>query len=156
MALPKAPETEPVGFPGDDDYDDKGYADADSLLGAPVVSATFPEIGASVGGTILDVTTGDQRDPDGKVRTFENGDVRRQVIVTLQTEDKEADDDDGRRRLFIKGGMMLSVRRALREIKAPGLRPGGVLAVTYTGDGEQKQKGMNPPKLFAVEYTPPA
>ena len=148
-------QREAVGFPGDEDYDPGEYTDADTLLGPGVASATFPEIGASISGTILDVAASDQRDLEGKVRTFATGEVRRQVVLTLQTQLCDDDDDDGRRRLFVKGGMTKAFRAALQAVKAPGPRPGGKVKVTYAGDGEPPSKGLNPPKQFAVTYTPP-
>ena len=135
--------------------DPQGYDDADSLLGAPIPSVTFPEIGTKVEGVILDVDTADQRDLDGNVRTFENGQVRRQVILTLQTKERAHDDDDGRRRLFVKGQMTKAFREAIKKANAPGPRPGGNVTVTYTEDGEARGKGYNAPKVYAVKYTKP-
>jgi hypothetical protein len=151
--------TKAQGFPGDPDYvEGDNYEDADSLLGAPIPSASFPEIGTTVRGTILAVDTSEQRDPDGTARTFQNGQVRRQVILTLQTPDPdpEDDDDDGRRRLFVKGMMTKAFREAMKAAKVPGPRPGGHVTVTYDSDGEVATKGLNPPKLFTVAYEAPA
>lgn len=146
---------EPHGFPGDDDYDEGAYADADALLGALAPAVSWPEIGTTVVGTVLDVVVTDQRDPDGTVRTFDNGDVRRQVVLTLATNDKVDDDDDGERRLFVKGMMPKAFREAAKKAKVRAVRPGDVVTVTYTADGEAKGKGLNPPKLFTVEIRRP-
>ena len=140
----------------DEDYEpETNYDDADSLLGAPVPGVSFLTLGHTVKGTILDVTTADQRDPDGKVKTFASGQVRRQVILTLQTMEHENEDDDGRRRLFIKSGMAKAFRAAIKESGARGPRPGGVVTVTYTENARPSTKGMNPMKLFKVTYKPP-
>jgi hypothetical protein len=144
-----------TGTFGDEDEADHSYADADSLLGAAIPAVTWPEIGAGVTGTILAVDTSTQTDPDGNVKTFANGDVRRQVILTLQTTSKEGPGDDGRRRLFVKGSMVKSFREAIAAAKAPGPRIGGSVTVVYSSDGKVTGRGLNPPKLFTVEYKAP-
>jgi hypothetical protein len=141
-----------AGFDTDEDY-----GDADSLLGAAAPAVTWPEIGAGVTGTITPggITTSVQRDLDGNAKTFASGEVRKQVILTLQTTMKESPTDDGRRRLFVKGAMVKSFREAITASGAPGPRPGGTVTVVYSGDGEVSGKGLNAPKLFTVEYQPP-
>lgn len=134
--------------------------DANEFLmagGAP--SAKFPAVGCSVAGTITqqpevqqvrDFSTGEpQYWPDGK--------PKQQLVVTLATDerDPQINDDDGTRRLFIKGLMLKAVRDAVRKAGARGLEVGGRLEVTYVGDGERKGN-LNPPKLYAAAYTPPA
>jgi hypothetical protein len=138
------------------DEDPDGYGDADSLLGARIPAINWPEIGAGVAGTILNVETSEQRDPaTGEVKTYKNGDVRRQVILTLQTKQKDDADDDGRRRLFVKGkSMTQEFRKAITNAGVQGPRIGGTVSVIYSGDGEAVGK-LNAPKLFTVEYTKP-
>lgn len=148
---------EAKGWPGDEDYEPgDSYQDADSLLGPPVPSVSFPAIGAAIDGTIIDVATGDQRDPNGDVRRFANGEVRRQVILTLDTKLRDDEDDDGRRRLFVKGQMMKAFREAIKKADAPGPRPGGRVKVTYSADGDQATPGLSKPKVFTVTYKAPA
>lgn len=144
------------GFPGDPGYEEAHYANADSLLGPVVPSVTWPEIGSSVTGTVMDVSVNVQTNMDGEILTFPDGSPRQQIIVTLQTEDSEDDDDDGRRRLFVKGQMMQALRAVCRQLKVPGLRAGGLLSVTYESDGKPARKGLSAPKQFAVRYVPPA
>ena len=45
---------------------------------------------------------------------------------------------------------------ALRSVSKDVIRNGGKIAVRYTGDGEQKMKGFNAPKLYRVWYEAPA
>jgi hypothetical protein len=155
---PAAPEPKaPVGFPGDDDYEagDADWAGADSFL-APVVPAiSWPEIGASVTGIVVSAEVAQQTDLDGAPKTFEGGDIRMQLIVTLQTDLVEDDDDDGLRRVFVKGAMVRPFRAEMKRNKVRGLRPGGRLTVTYREDGEVTKRGFNPPKLFDVAYEAP-
>jgi len=138
-----------------DDEDPEGYDDIDGLLGASVLSVAWPDKGATVTGRILDMQKGIQRDPNGVVRTFDDGTPRPQIIITLQTKLHEDDDDDGRRRLFVKGQMTKAFREAMKANKVKGPRVGGTLTVTYTEDGKQEIPGLNPPKVFTVKYKAP-
>jgi len=153
--MSKAAEELTGTFGDEEEVEAQHYADADSLLGAPIPAVTWPEIGAGVTGTIVAVDTSEQRDLDGNIKTFQNGDVRRQVILTLQTTTKESADDDGRRRLFVKGSMVKTFREAIAKAKVPGPRHGGKVTMVYSADGEVKGRGLNPPKLFTVEYQAP-
>lgn len=151
------PEYAPaVGFPGEDDYEPGSWQDADALLSPSIPAAAFPEVGDSVTGFVTSVAVSQQTDINGVPRTFENGDIRMQVVATIQTTEHEDDDDDGQRKLYIKGGMVKQFRAEMRRVRAPGLRAGGQLTVTYTGDGTATKPGLNPPKQYSVVYVPPA
>lgn len=145
------------GFPGDEDYvEGDNYDELDGLLGTSVPSVRFPEVGTTVEGTILDMTTATQRNPQGVVQTWDDGSPRKQAILTLQTDEHVDEEDDGRRRLFVKGATMpKAFREAVRAARVPGPRPGGRVRVTYASDGEARS-GLNPPKVFEVSYTPPS
>lgn len=132
------------------------YDDANSLLsgGSPV--AKFPEIGTVVRGTVIDATTSQQTDIENKPKYFDNGDPMMQVVVTLQTDerDPEISEDDGTRRLFVKGQMLNAVRTALRTAGAK-LETGGRLAVQYTADKPSERRGYSPTKIYVAQYQPP-
>lgn len=153
--MPRNIIKEATGFPGDEDYDPGKYEDADSLLGAAIPTCTFAEKGTKHSGIILDIATGVQTDPDGTVKRFGDGSARRQVILTLQTNLKDNEDDDGRRRLFVKGQMLKAAREATRKVKAPGPRPGGVITVTYSGDEASTRPGFSGAKVYTVTYKAP-
>lgn len=126
------------------------------LTGGGAPAAKFPEIGTTVSGTILASKVEDQRDiKTGEVKTFQNGDPMKQIVVTLQTHEKVDEDDDGKRRLFIKAGMFSAVRQAIQDAEAPTLEEGGQLTVTHTGLGQPSAKGFSPPKLFTAIYERP-
>ncbi len=132
----------------------------DFLFAGGSPAAKFPTPGTVVKGAIVSTRVTDQTDLNtGDVKRFTNGDAMKQLLVTLQTDERSADidADDGQRTLYAKGGqggMLEAIRKAARP--HGGLHPGGVLAVKYTGDGQAKQRGFNPPKLYAAQYTPPA
>lgn len=131
--------------------------DANSfLMGGGVQSAKFDKPGTVVKGIIDDFQLRDQTDfATGKVKTWDDGNPMKQLVVTLRTDERENEDDDGRRRIYIKGQMQQAVREAVQKAGADGLGIGGELAVKYVKDGEAKQRGWNPPKVYAARYTVP-
>lgn len=149
-----------------DDYDDEEapaprqvVPDADDVLGldrAPTV--TFPALGATVSGTVLSKTVAQQTDMDtGELLVWPNGDPRWQVVVLLQTGLNDADiiEDDGRRRLFVKGDMTRAVRDAVRATGRRKLDIGGELSVTWSDEGLAPRKGLSKPKLYEAKYLAP-
>ncbi|WP_309049271.1 hypothetical protein [Streptomyces sp.] len=136
--------------------------DANSFLmgggGAP--TAKFPTPGTVVGGRITEPPKVEQqRDiQSGEQKFWGNGDPMMQLVVTVQTDQRDPaiEDDDGRRRIFVKGQMKNAVSDAVRQAGARGLEVGGTLHVRYTHDGEQKNRGFSPPKQYAAKYVPAA
>ena len=138
----------------------------DFLFGGGVPSAKFPAIGATVTGTVTEEPRlDDQRDLDGEVKTWSSGDTMKMLVVTLATPERDPaiEDDDGLRRLYVKGSkdpksksMTAAIGAAVRKAKANGLEVGGRLTITYSGDGEQERKGFNAPKQYDAVYEPPS
>lgn len=132
----------------------------DFLMGGGVPSAKFPTIGTTVSGRITErPTVEQQRDyTTGDLKFWDDGKPQMQLVVTLATSerDPEVQDDDGTRRIYIKGQMKNAVAQAVRTAGARGLEVGGVLSVTYSGDGERKNVKFNAPKNFTATYTPAA
>ncbi|GGY29875.1 hypothetical protein GCM10010363_07950 [Streptomyces omiyaensis] len=136
--------------------------DADDFLmgggGAP--TAKFPMPGTTVSGRITQKPTVEQqRDiKTGDSKFWSDGNPMMQLVVTVQTDlrDPTIDEDDGRRRLFVKGVMKNAIADAVRMAGARGLEVGGTIAVTYTHDGVAKERGMSPPKQYTATYTPAA
>ena len=133
------------------------------LFGGGGRSVKFEAPGDTVQGEIVDLAMAQQTDLDGKPRTWDNGDPRMQLVVTLATDlrDPEDAEDDGRRKLYVKGGNKIAstqkaVADAVRAAGAASLEVGGVLAVQFTGLGTPSKAGLNAPKLYAAQYRPPA
>ncbi|MFD4936313.1 hypothetical protein [Streptomyces virginiae] len=122
--------------------------------GAP--SAKFPTPGTTVTGRITErPTVEQQRDiKDGTPKFWSDGNPMNQLVITVQTDqrDHEIDEDDGRRRLFVKGQLKNAVADAVRAAGARGLEVGGILTVTYTHDGQATQRGFSPPKQYTAQY----
>lgn len=135
------------------------YDDLDALFtggGAP--AASFKKIGDSITGVITNAEARQQTDFDsGEPLTWDNGDPRMEIILTLSTtlRDPEVEDDEGERRVFCRGQMLTAMRQAVKKAKDRKPRIGGRITVKYTEDGEAKKKGFNAPKLFTVTYEPP-
>lgn len=128
-----------------------------SSSGAP--AAKFPSIGTVVKGTIVTADMAQQTDMKTQApKTWPDGKPMMQIIVTLSTEERDSsiDDDDGTRRVFIKGGMLNALREALKVAGVKGLEVGGTLAIKYTEDGQRTQPGFNPPKKYTAQYKAPA
>lgn len=126
--------------------------------GAP--TAKFPVPQTTVGGRITErPTVEQQRDiSTGDKKFWSDGNPMMQLVVTVQTDerDPQLDEDDGRRRIFVKGQMKNAIADAVRAAGARGLEVGGTLAVTYSHDGQASQRGFNPPKQYTARYTPAA
>ena len=127
---------------------------ADLLGGGGARVFKFPSVGTEIIGYIVKAQVTDQRDLQGNVKTFANGDPMQQIVVTVQTDIREDADDDGKRRVFVKGAMFSALREALEASGAPTLEVNGRITVTHTSVGTPSQKGYNPPKLFAIVYEP--
>ncbi|UVD40925.1 hypothetical protein [Mycobacterium phage Kashi_VT1] len=131
----------------------------DFLGGGGVPSGKFGSPGDTVGGVIA-VEPEQRQQTDyktGDLLTWKDGSPRMQLVVTVQTDlrDPEIEDDDGKRRLFVKGEMRKAVQKAVIAAGARGLDVGGELHVTYTGDGDKKGN-LDPPKLYSATYKKPA
>lgn len=129
------------------------------LLGGTVPSAKFEARGDTVTGVISETPElRQQTDFDTQQPKFwDDGKPMMQMLVELQTDQRDPAilDDDGRRRMYVRGQMRNAFVQAVRKAGVKGLAVGGQLTVTYSADGEQKKKGFNPPKIYSVEYVPP-
>lgn len=133
------------------------------LLGGGGKSASFPQVGSSVTGLVASPPeTRQQTDMSGNPLTWDNGDPRWQLVVPLQTEDRDDPDDDGIRNLYVKGSkdpksqsLHAAVAAAVVAAGAKGLEIGGRLTVTYVADGVASTRGFNPPKKYEAQYQRP-
>lgn len=127
--------------------------------GGGVPSAKFEHPGASITGTIADLAVRQQTDVrDRTPLTWPNGDPKMQLVVTLNTSlrDPSIEDDDGQRRVYIKGKRLTDATRdAVKAVGAKGLEIGGTLTVTYIKDGAPAGVGISPPKEYKVVYERP-
>jgi hypothetical protein len=129
------------------------------LMGSSAQSCSFLNIGDKHEGQITAVEMGVQRDlQTGKPKVWDDGTPIKQMIVTLQTDerDSEAEADDGIRKLYVGSkGMREALAAAVKVTGAGGIAVGGRLGMKYKGDGVPTQKGFNPPKEYVAKYEPP-
>ncbi|MFF9898472.1 hypothetical protein [Streptomyces longispororuber] len=132
----------------------------DFLMGGSVPSAKFPTLGATLTGQIASPPTVEQqRDyTTGDLKFWDDGKPQMQMVVTLATAERDpaVADDDGTRRLYVKGQMKTAIAQAVRASGARGLEVGGQLTVKYVRDGEKKNPRFNAPKEYAAQYVPAA
>jgi hypothetical protein len=86
---------------------------------------------------------------------WDDGRKRMQVVITLQTDERDDANDDGVRLLFVKGkNMTRAIRDAVRAAGCSSLDVGGKLAIRYVRDDESTG-GRQPPKVYEAKYQPP-
>lgn len=126
------------------------------LMGSGGRSAKFENVGDTVVGYIQHTEVRQQTDiKTGAVKTWDNGDPMMQLVVTLETEARDDDDDDGVRSIYVKGQMQKAVADAVRKAGARGLAIGGKLGVKWVSTAEPKQRGFNGAKQYTAKYEPP-
>jgi hypothetical protein len=126
------------------------------LSGGGPKALAFATPGTSHTGTITDDPKETQQmSPDGELKTWRDGNPMMQLVVTVDTGKLEDEEDDGIRRLFIKGQLRKAFQTALTEAGVDELVPGGQVTVTYTHDGERSNPAYSPPKQYTVQYIPP-
>ena len=128
------------------------------LMSSGTKSHKFDPVGSTIKGTIESAEIQQQR-------SIDNGDPlywddaktqpKNQVRIVLQTDERDGEDDDGRRAIYVKGQMQNAVRDAVIAAGVDKLEEGGTLAVQYYADGEPPKKGMNAPKQYKAQYRPP-
>lgn len=88
--------------------------------------------------------------PDGKPRWM--------VVIILDTDivSDDIEGDDGRRAVYVRvpSNLRTAIALAMRKAGAEYLSKGAKLTIDYVGDGEQKNKKLDPPKLYAAVYEP--
>lgn len=128
-------------------------------------SAKFENPGDTVSGEIMEIGEPVQQKEFGtdRIAFWNDGSPKMQVKITLQTQERNPGDetDDGKRNLWVsesgkKGGMLASIRDAVRNAGADTIRPGGWLQMTFTGHDPESQNPKNPRKMYQAAYEAPA
>jgi hypothetical protein len=139
----------------------------DFLFGGGGKAAKFEEVGDEVAGVITEVVVGQQTDMEtGAPLTWSDGSPRKQLVVTLTTDERNGDDDDGTRRVYAKGGnyevasgtgtsMKQAIADAVKKAGASSIEEGGKLRVAHTGMGKKTNRGFSAPKLYRATYEAP-
>lgn len=134
----------------------------DFLFQAGGKSFKFENLGDTVKGEVISAEVRQQTSMDGELLTWQDGSPRKQLVIGLQTDERDNDDDDGVRMIYAKGGKYdigkgegQSMRDAIAAaVKVEGesrLEVGDELAVSYTGSSVPK-RGYSPAKLYIAAF----
>lgn len=129
------------------------------LMSSGTKSFKFDPIGATVKGIIESLDMQQQRSIDDGAPLFWDDaktQPKKQLKIVLATDDRDGEDDDGRRAVYAKGNLQNAIRDAIKAAGAEKIEEGGMLAVQYTADGEPPKRGMNAPKIYKAQYKPPS
>jgi len=139
----------------------------DFLMGGGGKAAKFEQLGDSVEGTITEVRLTQQTDMESQAPLFwSDGKPRMQLVVAIETDQRDGENDDGVRRIYAKGGnyevasgsgksLKDAIADAVKKVSAPTLEEGGWLKVAYTGEGKKTNRGFSSPKLYKAAYKVP-
>ena len=141
----------------------------DFFAGEPRIGAQFPTIGTKYTGTVLEITSEEQKSlTTGDTITWDDGTPKMQVVIKLDVTDgpsgkynKDAgkwepiEDDENIRYVYAKGGLFTAMKNARKELGFP-LEVGATLTVEHTAVGKASQVGWNAPKKFTATYGKPA
>lgn len=128
------------------------------LMSSGTKSFKFDVIGKTAKGIIETLDLQQQRSIDDGAPLFWDDakmQPKMQVKIVLETEERDSEDDDGRRAVYAKGQMQNAIRDAVIAAGVDKLEEGGTLAIQYHDDGEPPKRGMNAPKLYKAQYKPP-
>lgn len=139
----------------------------DFLMGGGGKAFPFDNMGDTVRGVITSMTKRQQNDLNtGKPKFWDNGDPVMMLVITLETDLREDEEDDGMRNVYLRGGKfdiaegkgtasLTAVRDAVkRSGTGNGLEVGGTLSLQWSGVAPKKG-GFNPAKLYSAAYKPP-
>lgn len=133
------------------------------LFATGAKSFQFNEINDIVKGTIESAEVKQQTSIEGELLTWQDGSPRKQLVITLKTNLKDSDDDDGLRTIYAKGGryevasgsgtsMRDAIVDAVKVAGGTGINVGDELAVCFSGMGKIKSRGQSAPKLYEAGY----
>jgi len=105
------------------------------------------EVGETFEGQVLSITEMDDRDPNGTVKTWNDGSPRKVWVFNIQPADGETQS------LWVRGNLVKVLRTAAREAKVANLE-GCIVKVQRIEDGTPTQKGYTAPKLYRAKVTP--
>ena len=121
----------------------------DEFMGSGFKTFPFDNPGDMVSGTVVELPTKEQqRDmKTGEPKVWPDGRPQWMFRVTILTELRDDEQDDGIRTLYLSWKRLDAVRNAIRAAGAQNIEVGGKLALRFDAYGPQTQKGFNPPKV---------
>jgi hypothetical protein len=132
-----------------DDEFDNSPQDTSAFFGATPPAVKFEKHGDKITGIVTHKTLRQQVDLDtGEALTWNDGTPRMQVDVTISVQPK-TEEDDGLRRLYVRGLMRSAIVEAVKAIRGKDLNIGDLLTVEYVSDTEPPRRGLSGAKVYA-------
>jgi len=143
---------------------------AEEFMGGGGTAQKFPEVGFKWGGTLESWEMAQQTDLDtGELKFWPDGKPRMQLIMDMQGEptgktwewisqrwvEKPIPDDDGSRRLFVKGGLHSAIVKAMKSAGGK-LEAGAYIEVTRGEDLPPKKRGYSGQHTYRAVWIPAA
>jgi len=138
------------------------------LQGAGAKAFPFENMGDMVSGKIVEMNKRQQTSiDDGTPQFWNDGSPKMMLVLTLQTELRENEEDDGMRNIYLRGGnfevaqgkgtsSLTAVRDAVkRSGSEKGIELGGTLTLQWSGTAPRKG-AYNPAKLYVAVYKAPS
>ncbi|MFI5716273.1 hypothetical protein [Nocardia sp. NPDC051750] len=113
------------------------------------------EPGTTVAGLVISQELTAQKDPKTGKPKMRNGKTVPQLEVVILTQEKTDPDDDGARKLFVRGNLQKAIKKAILAAGDDDLRNGSRITVQFTGTGTAFSVDYAPPKLYRAKYEPP-
>ncbi|NKY60912.1 hypothetical protein [Nocardia flavorosea] len=111
--------------------------------------------GATVTGLVISQELTAQKDPKTGKPKMRGGQEVLQLEVVILTGQQTDPDDDGARKLFVRGNLQKAIKQAILAAGDDDLRNGARISVQYTGTGQAFSADYAPPKLYRATYEPP-
>ena len=140
----------------------------DFLMGGGGKAFPFDNVGDVVSGEIIAMNKRQQTSlDDNKPQYWDDGSPKMMLVITLATDLRDGEDDDGARNVYLRGGKfdvasgkgtssLTAVRDAVkRSGSQSGIEVGGKLALAWTGLAPKKG-GFSPAKLYTATYQAPS
>lgn len=132
------------------------------LMSGGIRAEKYDHIGAVQGGTILSAKEDYEYEMElqngkwvrtGEIRKWKNSnEPKKQLVITVQTDLRDDESDDGRRFMFFDSYRMPVLREAVQKSGGKGLAIGATIAKRWdSGSGNPGD-----PKVYSVGYTAPA
>jgi hypothetical protein len=132
--------------------------------GVPGVFKKGDEFGKRVSGRVVNAEVRQQTDIDGKLKFFESGEPRMELVIDLQTDERDPtiESDDGIRRIYASGGkaeaeqgtgmsMRDAIAKAMKDAGLTSLNESVKLTVAYSGVGKPPGVGLNGMRLYVAK-----
>jgi hypothetical protein len=111
--------------------------------GNSLPAISFREVGDRAEGVITNTRKLEDRDMDGELRTWPNGDPKHVWVFDIDT-------DEGAAAIWVRGNMVTAIKEAASKAKISTMI-GAKLTVEHHALGEPAKKGYNAPKLYRAK-----